>query len=98
MSLNELREQGMWDLIFSENFFYFEPTLEVFSEECCSLDEGYAPSNSTYSHIRSNGVEVLQMDVISFVEFAATSIGNVHNLVGTSFIFLISFIKHSFCR
>ncbi|KAH9690313.1 BEACH domain-containing protein B [Citrus sinensis] len=81
VSLNELREQGMWDLIFSENFFYFEPTLEVFSEECCSLDEGYAPSNSTYSHIRSNGVEVLQMDVISFVEFAATSIGNVHNLV-----------------
>lgn len=70
----------------------------LLSEECCSYDDGYTPSNSTYSYIRSNGVEVLQMDVISFVELAATSVGNVHNLVGTSFIFLISFIKHLFHR
>ncbi|KAL9450104.1 hypothetical protein AB3S75_011937 [Citrus x aurantiifolia] len=96
VSLNVLREQGMWDLIFSENFFYFEPTLEVFSEECCSLDEGYAPSNSTYSHIRSNGVEVLQMDVISFVEFAATSIGNVHNLPECSA--LLDALEQSACN
>lgn len=95
MSLEVLREEGIWDLIFSENFFYFGPVLGVLSEECCLYDAGYSPTNSTNSQIRSSGIEVLQMEVISFVEFAATSIGSVHNLVGTSVIFLISFIKHS---
>ncbi|KAH7567643.1 hypothetical protein JRO89_XS07G0111300 [Xanthoceras sorbifolium] len=81
ISLEIFREEGIWDLIFSENFFYFGPALEDFSEECCTYNEAYSLSNSTNSHIKSSGVEVLQTEVISFVEFAATSIGSVHNLV-----------------
>ncbi|KAJ0086389.1 hypothetical protein Patl1_08678 [Pistacia atlantica] len=83
-SLEVFREEGIWDLIFSENFFYFVPALEEFSKECCSYSDGYSTSNSSYSHARSSGVEVLQMEIISLVEFAATSIGVVHNLPESS--------------
>lgn len=92
-SLEVFREEGIWDLIFSENFFYFGPALEALSEEHCSYDEGYSPSNISNSHIKSGGVEILQMEVISFVEFAATSVGSVHNLVCSSFIAWYSLLE-----
>lgn len=37
--------------------------------------------NLISSQTKACGVEILQMEVISFVEFAATSNGSSHNLV-----------------
>lgn len=86
--LEVFREEGIWDLIFSENFFYFGPASEGSSIECCTYNEGslsnseiYA-SNYTDCQGKAVGVEILQMEVISFVEFAATFSGSAHNLVG----------------
>jgi hypothetical protein len=85
--LEVFREEGIWDLIFSENFFYFGPA------ECYTYNEGspmkpeiYATSSSTNSQVKSSGVEILQMEVISFIEYVATSNGSTHNLVGASLV------------
>ncbi len=90
MLLEIFREEGIWDLIFSENFFYFAPASEEFSGEYYEgsprKPEIYATSSSTNSQVKSSGVEILQMEVISFVVFAATSNGSAHNLVGAPFI------------
>ncbi|KAK2659945.1 hypothetical protein Ddye_006478 [Dipteronia dyeriana] len=96
ISLEIFREEGIWDLIFSENFFYFGPALEEISEDCCSYNEACSLSNSTNSHIKSSGVEILQTDAISFVEFAATSIGSVHNLPESSV--LLDALEQSACN
>ncbi|KAK9271394.1 hypothetical protein L1049_026984 [Liquidambar formosana] len=85
--LEVFREEGLWDLIFSENFFYFGPASEEFSGEFCASDEGssrkfeiYPMSNWANSQAKASGVEIIQMEVISFVEFAATFNGSTHNL------------------
>ena len=75
-SLEIFREEGIWDLIFSENFFYFESTSEHTTGEIFSHNEEKSEVISALNSTRS-----LQMDVISFLEFAATSNGNAHNLV-----------------
>ena len=79
--LEIFREEGIWDLIFSENFFYFVPASEEFSGEYYTYNEGsprkpeiYATSSSVDSQVKSSGVEVLHMEIISLVEFAATSV------------------------
>lgn len=84
--LEVFREEGIWELIFSENFFFFGPPSER-SIECCTYNEGslsnseiYATNYSDYQG-KAAGVEILQMEVISFVEFAATFSGSTHNLV-----------------
>ena len=89
LSLEVFREEGIWDLIFSENFFYFESASDEtvaqifsFSEEKFELFSG---SSSTSNTAKVSGVNSLQMEVISFVEFAATSNGNAHNMVGSFF-------------
>ena len=80
--LEVFREEGLWDLIFSENFFYFGPASERSSiEELLSNSEIYA-SNYSDCQGKAVGVEILQMEVVSFVEFAATFSGSTHNLVG----------------
>lgn len=91
--LEVFREEGIWDLIFSENFFYFGPALEELSAEYYAYNEGsprkpeiYATSSSTNSQVKSCGVEILQMEVISFIEYVATSDGSAHNLVGASLV------------
>lgn len=85
-SLDVLREEGIWELIFSENFFYFELSSEDSVESCTYYEsprerEAYSSSNTVDNQAKIHGVEILQMEVISFVEFAATSNGSVHNLV-----------------
>ncbi|KAB1203863.1 hypothetical protein CJ030_MR8G003333 [Morella rubra] len=87
--LEVFREERIWDLVFSENFFYFRPASEELSGDHCTYNEGsprkpeiYAASSSSDSQVRSSGVETLQMEVISFLEFAASSNGSAHNLVG----------------
>lgn len=77
VSLEVLREEGLWDLIFSENIFYFGEISDELSGESCTISE------------MSTRME-LKLKVISFIEFAATSTGSVHNSVG--FCFLISFL------
>ncbi|GFP89566.1 beach domain-containing protein lvsc [Phtheirospermum japonicum] len=80
------RAEGVWDFIFSESFFYFGPAPEEFSEENCSRSkvslmdiEGYS-SGSIEDQVDGNSVEILQVEVISFMEFAAILSGSPHNL------------------
>lgn len=77
-SLKVFRDEGIWELIFSENFFYFGPASDDLSGECCTYEESPPELLSAFSGTNN----ILQMEVISFVEFAATSNGSAHNLVG----------------
>lgn len=77
--------------MFSENFFHFASG----SDESAGQMFGYSEKSEILSASRStgntaevNGVNSLQMEVISFVEFAATCSGNTQNMVG-SFIPLL---------
>lgn len=90
MSLEIFHEEGIWDLIFSENFFYFESGSDesagqIFADT--EKSEISSASRSTGNTEEVTGVNSLQMQVISFVEFASTSDGNTQNMVG-SFISL----------
>lgn len=85
--LEVFREEGLWDLIFSENFFYFVPSLEEVAGECSTFNEqspkhsnNGSSSNCSSSQVRASEVETLQLEVLSFVEFAATSNGSAHNV------------------
>ncbi|XP_073008552.1 BEACH domain-containing protein B isoform X1 [Typha latifolia] len=80
------REEGVWDLIFSEKFFYFGPSLQELRFECntdkqilMNLDQ---PSNSESStdEAKQVNVDILQVEAISFLEFSATLNGNESNL------------------
>ncbi|XP_015579782.2 BEACH domain-containing protein B isoform X1 [Ricinus communis] len=86
-SLEVFREEGIWDLIFSENFFYFGPASEEVSGEYFTCYDRFKekyetafPSGSADSQTKASGIEILQMEIVSFVEFAATCNGSVHNL------------------
>lgn len=83
------RAEGVWDFIFSESFFYFDPTpAELsgndFAESGVPLvdtDEASFGSNDYDGRESSSEVGSFQVAVISFVEFAATLSGSSHNLV-----------------
>lgn len=84
------RAEGVWDFIFSESFFYFDPVPAEYSGENWSRNEdpvvgekGYYGS-SLDDDQNAKEVKSLQLEVISFVEFAATLTGCPHNLVGYS--------------
>ncbi|XVE60616.1 hypothetical protein DITRI_Ditri05aG0142300 [Diplodiscus trichospermus] len=99
--LEVFRREGIWDLIFSENFFYFGSASEEFCEEFTSYHEGSPQKLEKYSASRSNapnfgGIEIIQMEVISFVESAATSNGSVHNLPELSA--LLEALEQSACN
>ncbi|XP_038715869.1 BEACH domain-containing protein B isoform X2 [Tripterygium wilfordii] len=102
MSLEILRDEGIWDLIFSENFFYFGPALEGASTESSTSNEGSlgklgeSISDSSDSQLKANGIEILRMQVISFVELAATINGSVHNLPEVSV--LLDALEQSACN
>ncbi|KAL0366361.1 UNVERIFIED_CONTAM: BEACH domain-containing protein B [Sesamum radiatum] len=81
------RSEGVWDFIFSESFFYFglgptEFSGENFSSNEAPLvdDEGYSGSVSSVDQVNLYHVDILQVEVISFMEFAATLNGTSHNL------------------
>ncbi|KAG8369183.1 hypothetical protein BUALT_Bualt15G0124700 [Buddleja alternifolia] len=81
------RAEGVWEFIFSESFFYFGPATPEFSGENCSSDkvpsvgdEEYCGSRSGDDRVNRNEVEILQVEVVSFMEFAATLSGSSHNL------------------
>lgn len=88
--LDVFRSEGVWDFIFSENIFYSGPVSAECAAGCnsyseilpwdyvCNLD-----SNISELHVNSNKIEILQNEVISILELAATLTGNSHNLVGS---------------
>ncbi|XP_062098924.1 BEACH domain-containing protein B isoform X2 [Humulus lupulus] len=86
LSLDVFREEGIWEFIFSESFFYFGPASEDVSAEFCTYNESLTKNEAySISHITDNqpkiyGVQILQRELISFVEFAATLSGSAHNL------------------
>ncbi|CAH9105180.1 unnamed protein product [Cuscuta epithymum] len=81
------RAEGAWDFLFSENFFYFELAPGEFCgydglscEIALAINEQKHASNCTGSSISLNEVEAILREVISFMEFVATSTGSSHNL------------------
>lgn len=91
VSLEIFRDEGIWDLIFSENFFHFGPDSEEMAGECGSYNQGFPgqldrnlSSSSISNQTKISSFEILQMEVISFVEFAATCNGTVDNLLEVS--------------
>ncbi|XP_077215298.1 binding protein isoform X2 [Tasmannia lanceolata] len=101
--LEVFRDEGIWELTFSENFFYFGPTLEEFSGDISTYtgvapkgDEPFASSRSSQSLVKPSEVGILQMEIISFVEFAATLNGNKHNLLECSV--LLDALEQSACQ
>ncbi|XP_043712024.1 BEACH domain-containing protein B-like isoform X2 [Telopea speciosissima] len=101
--LEVFREEGIWDLIFSENFFYFGPTSGESSRELMTDIKGVpryselcSTSGSTPNQVKLGEVEILQMEVISFVEFAATFSGSSHNLPECSV--LLDALEQSACQ
>lgn len=89
--LDVFRGDGVWDFIFSENFFYFGPASAELSAEYCKHNEVLpwnhetdSGLNCSGSQVNTNETGVLQMEVISFVKYAATLEGSSHNLVGSS--------------
>ncbi|CAA2974013.1 BEACH domain-containing B isoform X1 [Olea europaea subsp. europaea] len=87
--LDVFRAEGVWDFIFSESFFYFGPAPSEFSGESSSSDEVHVVSNEIYcgsssrssvDQVNTNEFEVFQVEVISFMEFVATSNASSHNL------------------
>lgn len=88
--LEVFQEEGIWEFIFSENLFYFGMVLE----ECTTEIEYNGKEFSQTSEIsirprftfskdlqKYNEVHILQMEAISFLEFAATLCDSPHNHV-----------------
>lgn len=99
MSLEIFREEGIWDLIFSENFFYFESASEESAGQIIVYNKKSAilsASSSTIDTPDVSGVNSLQMEIMSFVEFAATSDRNAHNM--TELSALLDALEHSACN
>ncbi|KAK9032820.1 hypothetical protein V6N11_017863 [Hibiscus sabdariffa] len=95
--LEVFRKEGIWDLIFSENFFYFALASEEFSEEFTPYPAGFPKKLEKYSDAKSSaGVQIIQIEAISFVELAATSNGSVHNLPEVSA--LLEALEQSACN
>lgn len=93
--LEVFRKEGVWDMIFSEKFFYFGPSLEevcfgsgVPTEHDAINSKQPADSERFEEETKQIGVEILQVEAISFLEFAATLSTNTNNLVITNFFFI----------
>lgn len=82
------REEGVWDLIFSEKLFYFGPFMEEIALEIARRSEGIMINSELLSSLedsmiqaKANEVDILQVEAVSFLEFGATLSGNNNNLV-----------------
>ncbi|RDY05943.1 BEACH domain-containing protein B, partial [Mucuna pruriens] len=99
VSLKIFHEEGIWDLIFSENFFYFESGSDESAGQIFAYNEKSeisSASRSTGNTTEVNGVNSLQVEIISFVEFAATCNGNTQNM--TELSALLEALEHSACN
>jgi len=83
--LKSFREEGLWDLIFSEKIFYFGSSVEcihqIIGETETQTDHFTDATESTGSKSNLPDVNILQSEAISFLEFAATLNENTNNLV-----------------
>lgn len=83
--LKSFREEGLWDLIFSEKIFYFGSSVEfihqIIGETETQTDHFTDATESTGSKSDLPDVNILQSEAISFLEFAATLNENTNNLV-----------------
>uniref|UniRef100_A0A162A6C6 BEACH domain-containing protein n=1 Tax=Daucus carota subsp. sativus TaxID=79200 RepID=A0A162A6C6_DAUCS len=100
--LDVFRSVGLWDFIFSENYFYFGSVLDDFAANYnassgirCWNYEYKFDSNLTDHQVNKNMIENLRIEVFSLMEFAATLTGNVHNLPECSV--LLNSLEHSSC-
>nr|XP_011458851.1 PREDICTED: BEACH domain-containing protein lvsC isoform X3 [Fragaria vesca subsp. vesca] len=102
VSIKVFRQEKIWELMFSENFFYFGPAPEDLSGESYTCIESLrkngilSSSSDIISQARNCGIEVLQMDVISFLEFVATSNDSAFNLAEISA--LVDALEQSACN
>ncbi|XP_010254571.1 PREDICTED: BEACH domain-containing protein B isoform X2 [Nelumbo nucifera] len=101
--LKVFREERMWDLLFSENFFYFGPTSEELFGESSIYSKGvpgnvelFLTSSSINNQMKATEIQILQMEVVSFVEFTATFNGIAHNLPECSA--LLDALERSACQ
>jgi hypothetical protein len=79
--LTAFREEGVWDLIFSENFFYFGSYAEdTHFHVVTEIQNGDVNDRMSIDSYRTD-VNILQMEAISFLEFAATLNENKYNMV-----------------
>lgn len=67
----------MWELIFSEKFFYFGLSLERTN----IMDYNKEKDRIGPTMPSQTEMDEFQMEAISFLEFAATHNGNTNNLV-----------------
>ncbi|PUZ74193.1 hypothetical protein GQ55_1G045900 [Panicum hallii var. hallii] len=81
--LKSFREEGLWDLIFSEKFFYFGSSVDYMHQ---IIQEAWndqlidAPKSTDSESLNEIDVNILQAEAISFLEFAATLNENSNNL------------------
>ncbi|XP_042020550.1 BEACH domain-containing protein B-like isoform X1 [Salvia splendens] len=101
--IDVFRAEGVWDFIFSENFFYFGPApAEYFGDnssrnEVSLVDDGGFYDSSNFEDGPSaKEVEPIQVEVISFMEFAATLSGSSHNLPECTV--LVDALEQSVCN
>uniref|UniRef100_A0A453NF39 Neurobeachin alpha-solenoid region domain-containing protein n=1 Tax=Aegilops tauschii subsp. strangulata TaxID=200361 RepID=A0A453NF39_AEGTS len=94
--LKSFREEGLWDLIFSEKIFYFGSSLEcihqIVGETETQTDHFTDAAESTGYKSNLPDVNILQSEAISFLEFAATLNENTNNLPECSA--LLSALEH----
>ncbi|KAK9080847.1 hypothetical protein SSX86_000606 [Deinandra increscens subsp. villosa] len=84
--LDIFRSEGIWEFIFSEHFYFGSgPTLIPeayinYSDVRPWSNEPYTRSKSTNKQVQNNEADILQTNVISVVEFAATLDAASHNM------------------
>lgn len=79
--LKSFREEGLWDLIFSEKFFYFGSVDYIHQVVGETQNDNFInATESTGSKSNLADVNILQSEAISFLEFAATLKENINNL------------------
>ncbi|CAL9114662.1 unnamed protein product [Musa textilis] len=101
--LEIFREEKIWELIFSEKFFYFGSSLEEFKMGRGTFSSGvlidreisYRPENPN-DLAKPAEVDVLQVEAISFLEFVAALNGNKNNLPECSV--LLETLEKSACN
>ncbi|XP_076899562.1 BEACH domain-containing protein B isoform X2 [Bidens hawaiensis] len=84
--LDIFRSEGIWDFIFSEHFYFGSGSTVIpeayinYSDVRPWSNEPYTRSRSFKKQFQSNEDDILQTNVISVVEFAATLDASSHNM------------------
>lgn len=82
--LKVFRDEGIWDLIFSEKFFYFgslkQTQIDIGINSDTLYHNSFPDTESTRDNDHPSGVDVLQVEAIAFLECAATHSSNTNNL------------------